>query len=182
MAERFEFIILGAGPNGLAIGAYLSKAGQKVLLLEKRLEEGGGLMTEQVTVPEFYHNTHALYMMMVDMAPVYEDFEFETKWGVHHVFPDLQVALPTRDGRCVCFYRDVEKTCQSIAQFSGKDAKAYRTMHGRYDEMMKKILGPQTYVPMDPAPLKHERTLLTGCYDRAVAGSVHSRPAAAAFH
>ena len=153
MAEAFDVIIIGAGPNGLAIGAYLSKAGQKVLLLEKRLEEGGGLMTEQVTVPDFYHNTHALYMMMADMAPVYADFEFETKWDVHHVFPELQVALVTRDGRAVCFYRDVDQTCRSIAQFSNKDATAYRQMHGRYDEMMQNILGPQTYVPMDPAPL-----------------------------
>ncbi len=59
MVQMFDVIIIGAGPNGLATGAYLSKAGQKVLLVEKRLEEGGGLMTEQVTVPEFYHNTHA---------------------------------------------------------------------------------------------------------------------------
>ncbi|MCC6763914.1 MAG: NAD(P)/FAD-dependent oxidoreductase [Deltaproteobacteria bacterium] len=163
MAETFDFIILGAGPNGLAIGAYLSRAGQKVLLLEKRLEEGGGLMTEQVTLPDFYHNTHALYMMMVDMAPVYADFEFEARWDVHHVRPELQVALPTSDGRCLCFYHDVDKTCQSISQFSDKDARAYRAMYARYDEMMKKILGPQTYVPMEAAPMmaaKAERTEL----------------------
>ncbi len=153
MAETFDVIIIGAGPNGLAIAAYLSKAGQRVLLLEKRLEAGGGLMTEQVTLPDFYHNTHALYMMMVDMAPVYEDFELATRWDVQHVFPELQVALLTQDGRALCFYRDVDRTCQSIARLSDRDAKTYREMYACYDEMMRRILGPQTYVPMDPAPL-----------------------------
>ncbi|NIW38301.1 MAG: FAD-dependent oxidoreductase, partial [Gemmatimonadetes bacterium] len=64
-----DVIIIGSGPNGLAIGAYLSRAGQRVLLLEKRFEAGGGLATEQVTLPEYYHNTHAIYKMMVDYAP-----------------------------------------------------------------------------------------------------------------
>ena len=77
MAQQYDVIIIGSGPNGLAIGAYLSRAGQKVLLLEKRFEAGGGLATEQVTLPDYYHNTHAIYKMMVDYAPVYEDFALE---------------------------------------------------------------------------------------------------------
>jgi len=149
MSEKFDVIIIGAGPNGLAIGAYLSKAGQKVLLVEKRLEEGGGLMTEQITAPEFYHNTHALYMMMVDYAPVYPDFQLEEKYDVHHVFPDLQVSLLLPDGRSLCMYRDVDKTCESIAQFSKSDAENYRWMHAKYDEFMERILAPQTFVPME---------------------------------
>jgi len=153
MADKFDVIIIGAGPNGLAIGAYLSKAGQKVLLVEKRLEEGGGLMTEQVTLPDFYHNTHAIYMMMVDYAPVYPDFQLEEKYGVRHVFPDLQCAMPLADGRCLCLYQDIEKTCASIAQFSQKDADSYRGMVKKYDEMMREILGPQTYAPMEAAPI-----------------------------
>ncbi len=44
METKYDFIIIGAGPNGLQTGAYLSKAGQKVLVLEQRYECGGGLM------------------------------------------------------------------------------------------------------------------------------------------
>jgi phytoene dehydrogenase-like protein len=71
MSGQYDIIIIGSGPNGLAIGAYLSKAGQKVLLLEKRYEAGGGLATEQITLPDFFHNTHAIFHMMVDYAPIY---------------------------------------------------------------------------------------------------------------
>ena len=94
MAQSYDVIIIGSGPNGLAIGAYLSRAGQRVLLLERRFEAGGGLATEQVTLPEYYHNTHAIYKMMVDYAPVYRDFAFEEAYGVEHIHPELQVAKP----------------------------------------------------------------------------------------
>jgi phytoene dehydrogenase-like protein len=163
MAQQHDVIIIGSGPNALAIGAYLSKAGQKVLLLEKRFEAGGGLATEQVTLPDYYHNTHAVYMMMVDYAPVYADFEFEAKHRVRHILPELQVVMPLADGRSLRMYRDVERSCASIAEFSKRDAESYREMHRRFDEMMRHILGPQTYVPMEAAPImaaKAEQTEL----------------------
>lgn len=163
MAERYDVIIIGAGPNGLAIAAYLSKAGQKVLLLEKRFEAGGGLATEQVTLPDFFHNTHAVYHLMVEYAPIYEDFKLEEDYDVRHIHPDLVWALPLKDGKCVCIYKDVEKTCASIAKFSQKDAKSYREMYRLYNEMMKNILAPMTYIRPQPALLmaaKQEETEL----------------------
>ena len=42
MAEEYDFIIIGSGPNGLFSGAYLAKAGQKVLVFERMEEIGGG--------------------------------------------------------------------------------------------------------------------------------------------
>jgi phytoene dehydrogenase-like protein len=161
MAQTYDVIIIGSGPNGLTTGAYLSKAGQKVLLLEKRFEAGGGLCTEQVTIPGFYHNTHAIYMLMADYAPVYADFQFEERYNVKHIFPDLQVCMPLADGRALSIYRDVEKTCASIAQFSKKDADSYRDMERRFDEMMQHILGPQTYVPFEAAPMMAAKAEMT---------------------
>lgn len=152
MAKKYDEIIIGGGPNGLECAAYLAKAGQKCLLLEKRFEVGGGLATEEVTLPGYFHNTHAIYHMMVDYAPVYQDLNFD-EYLVKHIKPELQWAMPLKDGKCLCIYTDVEKTCASIAKFSKKDADSYRSMYKLFDEMMKNIVGPQTFVPMGPAPL-----------------------------
>jgi phytoene dehydrogenase-like protein len=157
MQTEYDVIIIGAGPNGMQIGAYLSKAGQKVLLLEKRYEAGGGLATEQVTLPDYFHNTHAIFHMMVDYAPIYQDFDLEAKYGLKHIRPELQWAMPTPDGRALCIYSDPEKTCQSIAQYSKKDADSYRQWYKECHELVREIVGPQTYVKPESAPLMAAR-------------------------
>ena len=47
MDKNYDVIIIGGGPNGLEAGAYLAKAGAKVLVLERRYEIGGGLATDE---------------------------------------------------------------------------------------------------------------------------------------
>ena len=160
MAQKYDVIIIGGGPNGLEVGAYLSKAGQKVLLLEKRFEVGGGLATEEVTLPDFFHNTHAIYHMMVDYAPVYQDLKFE-EYNVKHIHPQLQWAMPLKDGKCLCIYTDVEKTCASMAQFSKKDADSYRQMHREFRELVDAFIAPATFTLSVPAPLQAAKLELT---------------------
>jgi phytoene dehydrogenase-like protein len=152
MAEKkYDVVIIGAGPNGLAMGAYLSRAGLKVLLLEKRHEAGGGLATEEVTLPDYIHNTHAVYMMMVDYAPIYTDLKLEEEYGVKHIHPSLQFALPLSDGKCLCLYSDPERTCNSIARFSKRDADSYRELYHTAKRIVDGFIAPATYVPPEPA-------------------------------
>ena len=122
-------------------------------MLEKRFEAGGGLCTEQLTLPDFFHNPHAIYHMMVDYAPVYKDFDIEGQYGVRHIRPELQWSMPLSDGRSICIYTDVEKTCASIAKFSQKDADSYREMYRKYDEMMKNMVAPMTFILPQPGPI-----------------------------
>jgi phytoene dehydrogenase-like protein len=160
--EKYDFIIIGGGPNGLCVAAYLSKAGQKVLVLERHLEVGGGLATEEVTLGGFYHNTHCVYHMMVDFAPPYEDLELE-KYRCKYVYPDPQVVMPFSDGKSLCLYSDVDRSCESIAAFSPKDADTYRETFHKFKDYMDEFLGPATYVrpiaALDQAPAL-ERTPL----------------------
>lgn len=144
---KYDAIIIGAGPNGLVTGAYLSKAGLKVLILERKTEAGGGLATEEVTIPGFLHNTHSIYHMMVDYAPPYRDLGVEEKYNCYYVYPKLQFAMSLSNGKALCLYTDVEKSCQSLARFSQKDAATYRELHHKLDRYMNDFLAPATYVP-----------------------------------
>ena len=147
MAMKYDVVILGAGPNGLICGDYLAKAGLKVVILENRNEIGGGLAGDEVTIPGFLHNTHAIYMMMTEYAPIYQDFKLEEQYNIKHIYPPLQFAMPLADGRCLCLYSDLDKTCESIAKFSKKDADTYREVYHRYKEYVDYFVAPATYYP-----------------------------------
>lgn len=47
MASTFDTIVIGSGHNGLVCGAYLARAGQSVLVLERREVVGGCAVTEE---------------------------------------------------------------------------------------------------------------------------------------
>jgi phytoene dehydrogenase-like protein len=151
---HYDVVILGAGPNGLCAAAYLAKAGLKVLVLEKRGEAGGGLATEEVTIAPHVHNTHSVYHLMVDYAPIYKDLNLAEKYNLNYVHPELQFALPLSNGRSVCIYTDVDRTCTSFARFSKKDADSYREIYHKFKAYLDIFIAPATYAEPLPAPIQ----------------------------
>lgn len=146
-AEEQDVIILGAGPNGLTCGAYLARAGARVLILERNRETGGGLATEEHG--GFRWNYHATYMMLAELMPPYWDLELETR-GVQFVRPAAQVAFLFQGGKSFTLYTDVEKSKRSIARLSEKDADTFGRMYGEFKEMSDQFIIPATYAPPVP--------------------------------
>ena len=93
--ESHDVIIIGAGISGLVCACYLAKAGMDVIVLEKRLEAGGGLTTEEVTKPGFYHNLHSLFHDAVDVMPAMKDLRLAEDHHVRYVLPPVQIGIPT---------------------------------------------------------------------------------------
>ena len=147
---NYDGIVIGAGPNGLTVGAYLAKAGLRILLLEKRFELGGGLATERVTIPGFLHDVHAIYHMMVDYAPPLKDLRLEEDYDLGWIYPDLQVVMPFSDGKYLALYSDPERSYESIKKFSTKDAEAFRDFAKWSQEATDLFLAPASYV--NPMP------------------------------
>jgi len=146
--KEYDAIVIGAGPNGLLAGAYLAKAGNRVLLLERRHETGGGLNTD-----EYYGyrlNLHATYHMMAELMPAYRDLDLPGL-GVRYIHPDVPVAFLFRDGRSLVFERDPVATARSIEAFSSADAQAFQRMWDEFQPMLEQYLVPMTYQLPEPA-------------------------------
>ena len=149
--REHDAIIIGAGHNGLILANYLARAGLDVVVLEKRLEAGGGLTTEEVTLPGFYHNLHSLFHDAVDVMPAMRDLRLVEDHHVSYVLPEVQVGVPLTDGRALTIHVDRERTQASLARFSPEDALRWSEVQRDYHEFMEAIALPGLYSP-PPTP------------------------------
>ncbi len=136
--SSFDAIIIGAGHNGLTLAAYLARTGLSVAVFERRGEEGGGLCTEELTLPGFLHNVHANYHTFVGLAPAFRHLGLFEQ-GVEYAHPEVQMASVFDDGRALCIHTDIERTCASIGRFSERDAETFqrlKTEARQYVDMM----------------------------------------------
>jgi len=152
-ALAYDVVVIGGGHNGLICGAYLAKAGLSVCVLERRLEVGGGLSTEEATLPGFQHNFHSVFHDAAEHMPAMEDLELPSH-GAAYIRPDVQVAVVLSDGRALTVHTDRDRTEASIARFSEHDARAWARMDDDYHEFMETLVMPALFAappsPSDP--------------------------------
>ena len=147
-AMKYDVVVIGAGPNGLTAGAYLTKAGLKTAVLERLPETGGGMVTQEICGFKLMH--HATYMLLAELMPPYHDLELE-KWGVKFIRPEKQIAFLFKDKSALVLFSDPEKSAEWIKKFSEKDAENFLKMWREFEEMFYKFLLPATYLPpLDP--------------------------------
>jgi phytoene dehydrogenase-like protein len=133
-SQTFDVIVIGAGHNGLTVAMYCAKAGLKTAVLERRHEFGGGLSTEEVTLPGFYHNLHSNFHASLPMLPAVHDFNLARR-GIHYYHPEANIGMPLRDGRNLILYTDDHKSAAEIRRFSPKDAERYLEFRKHLNEL-----------------------------------------------
>jgi phytoene dehydrogenase-like protein len=158
MSNAADGIILGAGHNGLILAAYLARCGLRITVIEASDVPGGGLATEEnPRAAGFWHNTHSFFHRGITEMPWYKDLQL-LRHGARYLEPQLNVALVLRDGRSLQWWTDSEKTIESFAQFSRRDAETLRRWIDEFTPIVEKILIPEARNP--PLPPEVRRRLL----------------------
>ncbi len=68
---KFDHVIIGSGINALVSAAMLSRAGDKVLVIEREDRIGGCMYTGEVTVPGFHHDVMAATFVLFLTGPAH---------------------------------------------------------------------------------------------------------------
>jgi len=129
--NQYDYIIIGAGHNGLVAAAYLAKQGKKVLILERRDIVGGQVVTESFDDGFTVDSLHAGGTLRPDII---KDLGLGTSGkntrSTRPPFISLQ-----EDGNHLVLDPDPAKAAESVKRFSAKDAANWLP----FIEFMKKV-------------------------------------------
>jgi phytoene dehydrogenase-like protein len=133
--KDYDAVVVGSGPNGLAAAIELQKAGLSVLVLEAKSKIGGGLRSEQLTLPGFMHDVCSAVHPLAAGSPFFNLLPLK-QHGLEFIYPPVAAAHPFDDGTAAFIAGSVDATAQSL----GKDETAYRELIGPITESWPEII------------------------------------------
>ena len=157
--ERFDFVIVGGGHNGLTIAAYLAKSGAKVAVAESRIEIGG-CMDFVEPRPGFVVSPHAA-VNYGHAAPGFDQLDL---WKFGHRVAPMRGAfmLVTSDNDAIIapfIGQDpalANRALEILSKWSTRDVEMYKVLLVSIFPHLKEILRSVYWVPPWPRDLEYE--------------------------
>ena len=138
---RYDAVIVGAGPNGLAAAITLVERGLAVLVVEAMETVGGGARTAEFTLPGFRHDVCSAIHPLALASPFFQRLPL-ARLGVEIIQPDAPLAHPLDDGTAVTIERSVNSTADGLGEDAGAWHSLLAPMVDDFDRLMSGALGP----------------------------------------
>ena len=139
--HRYDAIVIGAGPNGLAAAIEIARAGRSVCLYEGHSTVGGGTRSAELTLPGFIHDVCSTIHPLGAASPFFSQLPLQ-QYGLEFVFPPSALAHPFDDGTALIIDRSLDVTAKRL----GKDGTAYRRVFAplveNWDSLAGDVLAP----------------------------------------
>jgi phytoene dehydrogenase-like protein len=146
--ERYDAVVVGAGPNGLAAGIVLARAGLRVLVREGAQTPGGGARTEALTLPGFSHDVCSAVHPLGLGSPFFRTLPLAAH-GLEWIQPPAAIVHPFDDGTAAV----LERSTAAMQRHLGSDAPAWQALMDpfvtRWQDLLADAYGPLK-VPRHP--------------------------------
>ena len=146
--SRYDAVVVGSGPNGLAAAICLAQKGLSVLIVEAADQIGGGARSAELTLPGLTHDICAAILPLTIASPFFKTLPLE-KFGLEFVQPAASLAHPLDNGTAVLLKKSVAETAAGL----GKDAASYerlvKILARNFDVLAQDVLAP-LHFPRNP--------------------------------
>jgi phytoene dehydrogenase-like protein len=138
----YDAIVVGSGPNGLAAAITMARRGLKVLVIEGKADVGGGMRTQEITLPGFRHDICSAVHPLGMGSPFFKTLPLE-QYGLQWIQPDIPAAHPLDDGTAVALHRNPAATAASIGPGGERWTRQFAPLAAAWDELAPALLGPR---------------------------------------
>jgi len=139
LASRdWDAVIVGGGHNGLTAAAYLARAGQSVLVLERRERLGGACTLERPFSDDGFVISPCAYVLGLLDDRVIEDLSLKQR-GLRYWIADPNLWIPFADGSSLGQFTDRARTQADLESLglSKSDINGYWSYHRIFDDVRR---------------------------------------------
>jgi phytoene dehydrogenase-like protein len=161
--KRWDSIIVGGGHNGLTCAYYLAKAGQQVLLFERRERLGGACTLERpFPDPNFITSPCAYVVGPLDQR-VIDELALKRR-GLKIFLANPQLFAPFPDGSSFAMWLEADKTQASLEALgvSRRDQAGFWAYEEVFDDIRKRLRLGERDAWLGDSPSRAELEALLG--------------------
>lgn len=139
--EKYDAVIIGSGPNGLAAAIRLAQNGLSVLIVEARESIGGGARSAELTLPGFTHDVCSTIHPLALASPFFRTLPLE-KYGLEFINPPAALAHPLDGEPAVLLRKSIAETLSNLGDDAGNYRKLVAPFVKNWDALAPDVLAP----------------------------------------
>lgn len=138
---EYDAVIVGSGPNGLSAAITLQQQGLSVLLLEGKDKIGGGLRTEELTLPGYLHDVCSAIHPLAVASPFFETLPLH-EYGLEYIYPEIAAAHPFDNGTAALLKHSLSETADLLGPDRDTYLQLMQPLVSTWPHIAADVLGP----------------------------------------
>ena len=144
----YDAIIIGSGPNGLAAGITLARAGLTVAIFEREATIGGGLRSAELTLPGFIHDRCSAIHPLGVGSPFFRSLPLD-QFGLKWIDSPAPLAHPFDAAPAALLELSLEATSQTLIPDGAAYNQMMKPLVKHWQELTGELLAP-LHIPKHP--------------------------------
>jgi phytoene dehydrogenase-like protein len=136
-----DAVVIGSGPNGLAAGITLAKAGRAVKIIEAKNTIGGGMRSSELTIPGFKHDVCSSIYPFGKESLFFSQIPSK-EIGLEWIRPTNSLAHPFDDGTASFLTESISRSAQSLNEDEKNYIRLMESVLNDWEILKDELLGP----------------------------------------